>query len=141
MGINKTRCARGEDLYLISIKSIKHKDIQNFVGRKKKARIGAPGCKKIARTEERGGTISVNKIKGRVVEAVWRSVSGTSAGIHQRVDRQIRGEVSHRAKRSRKESERLTSFQGERLDHCRHDCCLLETGGGEREIEGVRERE
>lgn len=22
----------------------------------------------------------------------------------------------------------LTSIQSERLDHCRHDCCLLETG-------------
>lgn len=41
-------------------------------------------------------------------------------------------------------SERLTSIQCERLDHCRHDCCLLETEeptgaaasqGGERERE------
>lgn len=47
-------------------------------------------------------------------------------------------------------SERLTSIQCERLDHCRHDCCLLETeeptgaaasqGGRERERLGVAGR-
>lgn len=74
MGINKTRRARGEDLYLI-YKLINHKRILfKKKTKKKKGKIGAPDCKRIARTEERGGTISVNKIRERVAGAVWRSV-------------------------------------------------------------------
>lgn len=40
-------------------------------------------------------------------------------------------------------SERLTSIQCERLDHCRHDCCLLETEEptGAAASQGERERE
>lgn len=39
-------------------------------------------------------------------------------------------------------SERLTSIQCERLDHCRHDCCLLETEEptGAAASQGERER-
>ena len=75
----------------------------------------------------------MNKIKGEW----WTSVR------HERGDPSAGGAADpwasfpeSQAKAER--SERLTSFQGERLDHCRHDCCLLETGG-EREREGERE--
>lgn len=74
MGINKTRRARGEDLYLIYNKLINHKESCLKKQNKKKGKIGAPDCKRIARTEERGGTICVNKIRERVAGAVWRSV-------------------------------------------------------------------
>ena len=75
----------------------------------------------------------MNKIKGEW----WTSVR------HERGDPSAGGAADpwasfpeSQAKAER--SERLTSFQGERLDHCRHDCCLLETGG-ERERERGRE--
>lgn len=54
---------------------------------------------------------------------------------------QILGEVFQKRNKARDDkqkterTERLTSFQGERLDHCRHDCCLLETGERERKRE------
>lgn len=71
----------------------------------------------------------------------WIRTQESSSSLAQVHRTRTKNPLSDDEQKSKSKSVRLTSIQRERLDHCRHDCCLLETGATTGAAASQRERE